>query len=56
MEMMSKMMARDNNMTCDDMMEAMSGYNPDDSLSMSDQASIRMPICFEHIFAAVDDL
>ena len=55
MEMMTKMMARDNNMTCNDMMETMSGKNLDDNLSMSDKASIMMPICFEHIFTTVDD-
>lgn len=55
MEMMTKMMANENNMTCNDMMEKMSGMHLDDSLSMSDKASIMMPMCFEHIFTIVDD-
>ena len=55
MEMMTKMMANENNSTCNDMMEKMSGIYLDDSLSMPEKASIMMPICFENIFAAVDD-
>ncbi|MBD3181336.1 hypothetical protein GF312_03525 [Candidatus Poribacteria bacterium] len=55
MEMMTKMMANENDLTCNDMMEKMSGMYLDDSLSMSDKASIMMPICFEHIFTTVED-